>query len=69
MSEPNQQKPKESLADFVSALGTPAAHKNMSVRYLIEEVLDVQEHTSKGGLLCAFMHGMLAGLKISDKEA
>lgn len=66
--EQKQQKPKESLQDFVSMLGTPRNHKDMSVRSLIEEVLDVQEHTSKADLLYAFIHGMLAGLKIAGEE-
>ena len=41
----------------------------MSVRYLIEEVLNVQEHERTGDLLTPFLHGMLAGLKIAGKEA
>lgn len=58
---------EESLSDFVSTLGTPIDHKDMSVTYLIAEALDIHEHESTDMILPAFMHGMLAGLRIAGK--
>ena len=66
MSE-KKQPIEESLSDFVSTLGTPTDHRDMSVSYLIAEVLNVEEHERKDVILPAFMHGMLAGLKIAGK--
>lgn len=66
MSELNQ-KPKDPLSDFVSTLGTPTDHNDMSVSYLIAETLNIHEHERTDVVLPAFMHGMLAGLKIAGK--
>lgn len=59
---------EEPLSDFVSTLGTPTDHNDMSVSYLIAEALNAQEHEQGSEvILPAFMHGMLAGLKIAGK--
>lgn len=58
---------EEPLSDFVSTLGTTIYHKDMSVTYLIAEALDAQEHDGNDAILPAFMHGMLAGLRIAGK--
>lgn len=67
MSEPDHPKTDEAMTDFVKTLGTPTSHKDWSVSDMIAEALDAQEQERTGVILPAFMHGMLAGLKIAGK--
>ena len=70
MSEPNEPKKPvtDSLTDFATTLGTPEHHQELSVSYLIAEALDADREERTGNvILPAFMHGMLAGLKIAGK--
>lgn len=63
-----KQPVEEPLDLDISTLGTHIDHKDMSVTYLIAEALNAREHEQGGEvILPAFMHGMLAGLKIAGK--